>query len=342
MFLQRILLGAQVQINGVKRLGSPWTCLRSNRIYFEVFVSRSIFPSCCRCCCCDRRNKAFCPSTCRRAFRPSCRQCCRWWPSPWLWRCSSGETTQSELFGVVWLFSGDGKRWRTDRGSFGVSTLLGPFLVLVVTVLVPAIVPLLLWHAFWTHARSTVYEVLQRFLIARTRLRSKFCSPKRFRFRRRFGSGEEREKVTPRNSFPCLVLACFGSRVLLMLTSFARVLFVRVAFVCFFRLREGDGPKLAKRDAPLVPGDRLKGGQYVSFCTSIIATGCKPKYFEVRHAARVYVVLFTQFAMGCFSGKAMYGITCLRGHSLEPPPPPTHIRWQRCAGLEGLVFGSVV
>lgn len=26
----------------------------------------------------------------------------------------------------------------------------------------------------------------------------------------------------------------------------------------------------------------MKGGQYISFCTSIIATGCKPKYFEVR------------------------------------------------------------
>lgn len=45
--------------------------------------------------------------------------------------------------------------------------------------------------------------------------------------------------------------------------------------------REPDGPKLVKRDAPLVPGDRLKGGQYISFCTSWIATGCKPKYLEV-------------------------------------------------------------
>lgn len=45
--------------------------------------------------------------------------------------------------------------------------------------------------------------------------------------------------------------------------------------------REGDGPKLVKRDAPLVPGDRLKGGQYISFCTSIISTGCEPKFFEV-------------------------------------------------------------
>lgn len=54
----------------------------------------------------------------------------------------------------------------------------------------------------------------------------------------------------------------------------------RVAF--FSLLREGDGPKLVKRDAPLFPGDRLKGGQYISSCTSILATGCKPKYFEVR------------------------------------------------------------
>lgn len=45
--------------------------------------------------------------------------------------------------------------------------------------------------------------------------------------------------------------------------------------------REGDGPKLVKRDAPLVPGDRLQGGQYISFCTSILATGCKPKFLEV-------------------------------------------------------------
>lgn len=54
----------------------------------------------------------------------------------------------------------------------------------------------------------------------------------------------------------------------------------RVDFFSF--LREGDGPKLVKRDAPLFPGDRLKGGQYISSCTSILATGCKPKYFEVR------------------------------------------------------------
>ena len=48
--------------------------------------------------------------------------------------------------------------------------------------------------------------------------------------------------------------------------------------------REGDGPKLVKRDAPLVPGDRLKGGQYISFCTSIISTGCEAKFFEVNVA----------------------------------------------------------
>lgn len=86
-------------------------------------------------------------------------------------------------------------------------------------------------------------------------------------------------------TFPCVVIVACGACVLV-----DRFFFVS-SCACLWRvfsfaLREGDGPKLVKRDAPLVPGDRMKGGQYISFCTSIIATGCKPKYFEVRPACR--------------------------------------------------------
>eukprot|EP00904_Undaria_pinnatifida_P006208 jgi/Undpi1/2717/HiC_scaffold_14.g06095.m1 len=63
------------------------------------------------------------------------------------------------------------------------------------------------------------------------------------------------------------------------LSAFLSAVAVAVAAIVFFG--EGDGPKLVKRDAPLVPGDRLKGGQYISFCTSIISTGCEPKFFEL-------------------------------------------------------------
>ncbi|CAM9543276.1 unnamed protein product [Ascophyllum nodosum] len=52
---------------------------------------------------------------------------------------------------------------------------------------------------------------------------------------------------------------------------------IAIVALAFF-YGQTDGPKLVKRNAALVPGDRLKGGEYISFCTSIIATGCKPKY----------------------------------------------------------------
>ncbi|CAM9792723.1 unnamed protein product [Pylaiella littoralis] len=71
---------------------------------------------------------------------------------------------------------------------------------------------------------------------------------------------------------------------------------VAIAVVVALFFGEGDGPKLVKRDASLVPGDRLKGGQYISFCTSIIATGCKPKYFELGRDGSV----------GVYGGKSPY------------------------------------
>ncbi|CAM9543137.1 unnamed protein product [Ascophyllum nodosum] len=58
---------------------------------------------------------------------------------------------------------------------------------------------------------------------------------------------------------------------------------VALAIFC----RQTDGPKLVKRNAALVPGDRLKGGEYISFCTSIIATGCKPKYLLMKWTSPV-------------------------------------------------------
>eukprot|EP00752_Nemacystus_decipiens_P012405 g10992.t1 len=78
------------------------------------------------------------------------------------------------------------------------------------------------------------------------------------------------------------------------LSAVLSVVVIAVAVALFFG--EGDGPKLVKRDAPLVPGDRLKGGQYISFCTSIIATGCKPKYFELGRDG----------SLGVYGGKSPY------------------------------------
>ncbi|CBJ26712.1 expressed unknown protein [Ectocarpus siliculosus] len=78
------------------------------------------------------------------------------------------------------------------------------------------------------------------------------------------------------------------------LSAVLSVVAIAVAAALFFG--EGDGPKLVKRDAPLFPGDRLKGGQYISFCTSIIATGCKPKYFELGRDG----------SLGVYGGKSPY------------------------------------
>ncbi|CAM9220482.1 unnamed protein product [Scytosiphon promiscuus] len=78
------------------------------------------------------------------------------------------------------------------------------------------------------------------------------------------------------------------------LSAVLSVVAVAIAVALFYG--EGDGPKLAKRDTALFPGDRLKGGQYISFCTSILATGCKPKYFELGRDG----------SLGVYGGKSPY------------------------------------
>ncbi|CAM9206646.1 unnamed protein product, partial [Laminaria digitata] len=97
---------------------------------------------------------------------------------------------------------------------------------------------------------------------------------------RRFLKGSTSREIPPNAATEKMILSKYVSQSLpAKLSALLSAVAVAVAAILFFG--EGDGPKLVKRDAPLVPGDRLKGGQYISFCTSIISTGCEPKFFEL-------------------------------------------------------------